>query len=152
MTRIVVGTVGVALMGVGVWALLYGSAPQDPWPVVKWLAGALVLHDGVVAPLTLAVGFVVSRLPERRLVRGALLVVAALTAVAYPVLFRPGRPQNPTVMPLDYPRNWLLAVGITVGVAALWAAVRWWRSGGHHPLRGVVRALSPRRARPGKDV
>ncbi|MFF4158634.1 hypothetical protein [Streptomyces sp. NPDC001678] len=121
--RIAVGTVGVALMGVGVWALLYGGAPQDPWPVVKWLAGALVLHDGVVAPLTLAAGFVVSRLPGRRLVRGTLLVVAALTAVAYPVLFRPGRPQNPTVLPLDYPRNWALAVAVTVGVtAALWAA------------------------------
>ncbi|MCC2277832.1 hypothetical protein LKL35_20755 [Streptomyces sp. ET3-23] len=127
--RVTAGVAGVVLMGVGVWSLLYGAAPQDPWPVVRWLAGAVVVHDGIVAPLTLAVGWAVTRLPARRVVRGTLLVMAGLTAVAYPVLFRPGPRQNASVLPLDYGRNWavVMAVTVLVGVGVGW--LRWWRRG-----------------------
>lgn len=56
--------------------------------------------------------------------RGALLVAGALTAVALPVLLRPGRTANPSVLPLDYPRNWLIAMVAVATTAALWAAGR----------------------------
>ncbi|MEU5423856.1 hypothetical protein ACFY1P_06265 [Streptomyces sp. NPDC001407] len=127
MTRIFAGVLGLALMAAGVWALLFGAQPQDPWIVVKWLIGVLVAHDGVVVPVTLAVGFAVSRLPARGVVRGTLLVGAALTAVALPVLLRPGPVQNASVLPLDYPRNWVLCVGVTAGVGLLVWAAGWCR-------------------------
>ncbi|MEU3751674.1 hypothetical protein AB0H17_02745 [Streptomyces olivoreticuli] len=126
--RISAGALGLALMAAGVWALLFGADAQDPWVVAKWLLGVLVVHDGLVVPLTLAVGFAVSRVPVRGVVRGTLLVAAALTAVAGPVLLRPGPVQNPTVLPLDYGRNWVLLVVLTAGVGVLAGlAVKWRR-------------------------
>ncbi|WP_189382743.1 hypothetical protein [Streptosporangium nondiastaticum] len=117
--RAVAGACGVALMGVGMWAAWRGDDPQDPWPVVRWLAGAVLVHDGIVAPLTLLAGLVVVRLRARRAVRGGLLVAASVTAVAYPVLFRPGVPQNPSVLPLDYVRNWLFVLALTAAATAV---------------------------------
>lgn len=122
--RAAVGGCGVALMGVGAWALLLGADAQDPWAVARWLTGALVVHDLVLVPLTLAVGFAVARLPGRRVVRGTLLVAAALTAVACPVLLRPGPRQNATVLPLDYPLGWALALGATAVAGAAVGCLR----------------------------
>ncbi|MEV6673378.1 hypothetical protein [Streptomyces sp. NPDC051162] len=127
MTRLLVGALGLALMATGAWALLFGAQPQDPAEVAKWLLGVIVLHDGVVVPVTLAVGFALARGPVRGIVRGTLLVAAALTAVSLTVLFRPGPVQNASVLPLDYPRNWALCVGVTAGVGLSVVAGRWSR-------------------------
>ncbi|MFI1797594.1 hypothetical protein ACH427_09585 [Streptomyces sp. NPDC020379] len=134
MTRILAGALGLALMATGVWALLFGTQPQDPVEVAKWLLGVLLVHDGVVVPVTLAVGFALARGPVRGVVRGTLLVGAALTAVSLPVLFRPGPVQNASVLPLNYPLDWAVCVSVTVGVGALAGAVRWWRSSPTLPL------------------
>lgn len=57
---------------------------------------------------------------------GALLVAGALTAVALPVLLRPGKPANSAVLSLGYLRNWLLALALVpvATVTALLMAVR----------------------------
>lgn len=119
--RVLTGAAGVALMGVGTSLLL---DVRDLTGVLVWLGGALVLHDVVIAPLVLLVGLVAVRGGVRGPVRGALLVAGALTAVALPVLLRPGKPANSSVLPLDYPRNWLLALVAVAMVTALWSAVR----------------------------
>ncbi|MFF3322797.1 hypothetical protein [Streptomyces sp. NPDC002889] len=120
MLRFVVGAVGVAVMGFGAWLLFGAGGVRDPWEVVVWLGGAIVLHDGLIAPLVLAVGFVLAALPARGALRAALIVCGALTLIALPPLLRPGAPTNPSALPLDYLRNWLVALGV---VAALAAAV-----------------------------
>lgn len=122
--RIVTGAVGLALMAVGGTLLLRGGQLRD---VALWLAGAIVLHDGVVAPLVLGVGLLLAAVPARRTVRGALVVAGALTLVALPVLLRPGAPNNPTVLPLDYLRNWLLALAGVAVVTAVVLVLRWVR-------------------------
>ncbi|MFK0292885.1 hypothetical protein ACIQU6_20760 [Streptomyces sp. NPDC090442] len=121
--RLVMGVVGAALSGVGVWLLL--GDVRELAGVVAWLGGAVVLHDAVVAPLVLVVGFVVARGGARGPVRGALIVAGALTVVALPVLLRPGASANPSVLPLDYPRNWVIAVGGVVVVTTLLVVARW---------------------------
>ncbi|WP_236246226.1 hypothetical protein [Streptomyces sp. CC210A] len=118
--RWVLGTAGVALMGVGAWLL---ADTRTPWDVVVWLGGAVVLHDAVVAPLVLGLGLLVARTGTARgVVRGALVVAGGLTLVALPVLLAPRRPSNPSVLPLDYTRNWLLLLA-AVAVGALLVAV-----------------------------
>ncbi|MFG2577225.1 hypothetical protein [Streptomyces sp. NPDC048481] len=119
--RVLLGAVGLALMGVGAFQL---TDVRDPIGVLVWLGGAVLLHDAVIAPLVLLVGLVLVRRRARGPVRGALLVAGALTAVALPVLLRPGRTANPSVLPLDYPRNWLIAVVAVATAAALWGAGR----------------------------
>ncbi|MGW3175521.1 hypothetical protein [Streptomyces sp. NPDC001153] len=106
--RLLVGAAGLALMGVGASLLL--DRQQELMGVLEWLGGAVVLHDALVAPVVLLLGLVLVRGGVRGPVRGALLVAGALTAVALPVLLRPGPRANSTVLPLDYPRNWLLTL------------------------------------------
>ncbi|MFD9137573.1 hypothetical protein ACFU6M_39090 [Streptomyces bottropensis] len=119
--RVLTGAAGVALMGFGASLL---SDVRDLTGALVWLGGAVVLHDVVIAPLVLLVGLVAVRAGVRGPVRGALLVAGALTAVALPVLLRPGKPANSSVLPLDYPRNWLLALVAVAAVTALLMAVR----------------------------
>ncbi|MFF7408561.1 hypothetical protein [Streptomyces lydicus] len=120
-TRLLTGVAGLALMGVGASLLL--DVP-DLTGVLVWLGGAVVLHDALIAPLVLLIGLVLVRGGARGPVRGALLVAGALTAVALPVLLRPGKPANSSVLPLDYPRNWLLMLVAVATVTALVLAAR----------------------------
>ncbi|MEU5241787.1 hypothetical protein ACH4UR_36600 [Streptomyces lydicus] len=119
--RVLTGVAGLALMGVGASLLL--DVP-DLTDVLVWLGGAVVLHDAVIAPLVLLIGLVLVRDGARGPVQGALLVAGALTAVALPVLLRPGKPANSSVLPLDYPRNWLLTLVAVATVTALVLAAR----------------------------
>ncbi|MFF7188248.1 hypothetical protein ACFZAR_24045 [Streptomyces sp. NPDC008222] len=132
--RILTGLAGAVLMGVGV-SLLPDAG--DPTGVLLWLGGALLLHDAVIAPLVLVVGLLLVRSGGRGPVRGALMVAGALTAVALPVLLRPGTPANSSVLPLDYPRNWLLALVAVATVTALLTAGRGFVRGRRPRLRGV---------------
>ncbi|UXY25377.1 hypothetical protein [Streptomyces sp. HUAS TT20] len=120
-TRYLTGAVGVALMGVGAWLLL---DVRDVTDVLVWLGGAIVLHDTLIAPSALLVGLVLVRGGARGPVRGALLAAGTLTVVALPVLLRPGPRANASVLPLDYPRNWLIALVAVAAVTALVVAVR----------------------------
>jgi hypothetical protein len=119
--RVVTGALGVALMAVGGALLLSGGQLKD---VALWLAGAVVLHDGIVAPLVLAVGLLLASVPARGTVRGALVVAGCLTAIALPALLAPGTPRNPSVLPLDYVRNLLLALGAVAVVTGILLAAR----------------------------
>lgn len=119
--RVLIGAGGVALMGVGASSLL--DVP-DLTDVLIWLGGAVVLHDALIAPLVLLVGLVLVRGSVRGPVRGALLAAGALTAVALPVLLRPGPRANSSVLPLDYSRNWLLLLAAVATGTALVFAVR----------------------------
>ncbi|WP_438290725.1 hypothetical protein [Streptomyces sp. HUAS TT7] len=120
--RTVVGAAGLALMAFGA-LLVWDQATH--WDVLIWLAGAVVLHDGVIAPLVLGVGFLVGGLKYRGLVRGALLTAGCLTLVALPVLLRPLPTANSSVLPLDYVRGLLISLVAVAVLAVLLGAGRW---------------------------
>ncbi|GAB7102457.1 hypothetical protein JCM4814A_07710 [Streptomyces phaeofaciens JCM 4814] len=120
-TRLLAGAAGAALMGVGVSLLL---DVRDLTDVVVWLGGAVVLHDALIAPAVLLAGLVLVRGGLRGPVRAALIVAGSLTVVALPVLLRPGPRANSSVLPLDYPRNWLIALAAVAAVTALSTAAR----------------------------
>ncbi|WP_330316847.1 hypothetical protein [Streptomyces platensis] len=123
-TRALAGVAGLALMGVGASLLL----DVREWTgVLLWLGGAVVLHDGLIAPLVLLAGLVLVRGGGSGLrgpVRGALTVAGALTIVALPVLLRPGPRANSSVLPLGYWGNWLLAMVAVATVTGLVVAGR----------------------------
>ncbi|MER5884142.1 hypothetical protein ABT160_09955 [Streptomyces sp. NPDC001941] len=122
--RAVTGGTGLVLLGFGAW--LMAGLPA-PWDALVWLAGAVAVHDGLVAPLVLAAGLLVAAVPARGVVRGSLVAAGCLTVVALPVLLRPGTPANPSVLPLDYLRNWLLLLAVVAGAGAGLACVLWAR-------------------------
>ncbi|MFB7055301.1 hypothetical protein ACFCXT_19515 [Streptomyces vinaceus] len=121
--RYAVAGLGLVLMGLG-GALLV----QQPSPlrIALWLAGAVVVHDGLIAPLVIAVAALTAALGLRLrgVPRAALIVAGSVTAIALPPLLRPGGAANPTVVPLDYLRNWLLTMAAIALAAALCTAAR----------------------------
>ncbi|WP_030293580.1 hypothetical protein [Streptomyces katrae] len=121
--RCLVAALGLALMGLG-GALLIQQ--PSPWRIALWLAAAVVVHDGLIAPLVVAVAVLTGAfgLRLRGVPRAALIVAGSLTAIALPPLLRPGGAANPTVVPLDYLRNWLLTMAAIAGAAGLWAGTR----------------------------
>ena len=121
--RVTIGAVGLAGIGTGAAILLTDPNIRDPLDVVVWLAAVVLLHDGVLVPLVLLLG---AALRARGALRGGLIVGGCLTAVALPVLLRPG-PAPVSLLPLDYLRNWLIALGavaVVTVLAAGWAALR----------------------------
>ncbi|WP_218011057.1 hypothetical protein [Herbidospora mongoliensis] len=113
--RITLGAAGVALIAVGLVFLL---PLPGLWGVVVGFGGAVALHDAIIGPLVLLVGLLVARLPDRAVVRGALISMGALVLVTLPVLLRPGPSPNPTVLAQPYGRNLLICLGV-VAVAAV---------------------------------
>jgi len=119
--------VGSAAIGVGVWTAFARAGAVHPVEFAAYVLGAVVLHDVVLAPLTLAIGaLVVRRAPRaaRAVGAGALAATALLTVFALPVVFRWGaQPDNPSMLL----RNG--ALGLLVSLAVVWtvAALIWLR-------------------------
>jgi xanthine/uracil permease len=112
--------------GLGIGAGIYGAIQlldlglDNLRAAVVWLIGGVVLHDGVLAPLTIAVCFLVARAWRGRLpapvVVGA-VVLATVTLTAVPVLGRFGaRPDNPTLLDRNYVLGWLGLATLTIVV------------------------------------
>ena len=81
----------------------------------------VVVHDGVLAPLAIGAGLLVSRVVPsvaRGPVAVGAVVLATSTLLAVPVLGRFGaRADNPTLLDRNYVVGWLvLAALVTVGV------------------------------------
>lgn len=114
---------GMALSAYGLAGLLGDVRVGDVMSWLTYFGGGLLLHDLVWAPLV-ALGSValVRVLPARvrPILQGALIVSATVLLVAYPVVSGGGRlPNNPSLLPLDYPRNLvvvLLAVWVVAGL------------------------------------
>lgn len=124
--RWTVGAVGVLLAAYGGWLLL--TRGHDRGDVVVWLASGVLLHDGVLALVTVALGTLAARLvpaPARAPVVVGLVVLGSTTLLAVPVLGGFGaRADNPTLLDRDYRAGWLALVAATTVVVAAAALVR----------------------------
>lgn len=117
LARGLLGVAGLLAGGYGVLLLLRLSG-ADLLDVLLWMAAGLVVHDAVVAPLTvlavLALRGVVPAAWRSPVVVGA-VVLLTVTATAVPVLGRFGaRPDNPTLLDRDYTAGWLLVAAVVL--------------------------------------
>ena len=129
--RILLGAAGVAIAAWGAWTLLTNQRPDQLIAAGIWLAAGVALHDAVLAPVVLLIGWLIVRaLPRwaRGPVAAGGIVLGTLTLVAVPVLGEFGRrPDNPSLLPRDYVSGWLVVatvVTICVVIAALVARSR----------------------------
>jgi hypothetical protein len=93
---------------------------------VAYLLTVLALHDGLLMPAFLAAGAAAHRLipaTARPTIQAALVITAATTLVALPLVLGYGRiPDNPSALPRDY-RTGLLNVIALIWLAAAAALV-----------------------------
>ena len=121
--------VGWAAMGYGVWGFLHDHRSTVPARTVWWIVGTAVAHDAIVAPLVTLVGLGLAALLPRW-ARGPVATAVAASGVvvlfSYPLLRHFGRrADNPSILPLDYPRNVALVLGVIWVAAAVGLVIRY---------------------------
>ena len=129
-TRVLLGAMAAGCFGVV--ATVVPALSLQAWlNLAVWFAAAIVLHDGVLAPMLQVSGALAGRLPVPRsavlLIEGGLLVGLLVSALAIPPLVtRHNGPANPSVVPQNYWANlgifW--ALDALVVAAALVVVVR----------------------------
>jgi hypothetical protein len=122
---------GVLVALWGVWKLITAVDLHGLIRLPLWLGGAVVADDLLLVPLTVAVGWVLSKWARGRVVgavRTTLLYVGVTSLLALPLLLRQGTGANPTILPRNYLRDWLLLEAIIIVVGAL-SALRSGRRG-----------------------
>ena len=114
-TRVALGALGVVVGLYGAWLVL--SRGHDLLNLVLWLAGGVVLHDGVLALVVLAVGAVVMwSLPRSTKAPAAVgfVVFGSVTLLAVPELGGSARSDNPSLLDRDYTVGWLVLAGLVL--------------------------------------
>ena len=112
--RLVLVVAGMGLLGFGGIVFLLDVNPSNYPGLAIWLAGAIVLHDGVAALAVFGATVLVRRargIPfvVRAIVQGAAVVALVVTVLVLPELLAIAMgPANPSVLPLDYAGNLLL--------------------------------------------
>jgi hypothetical protein len=126
--RVAAGVAGVALFVVAIRYAAIRSIDVRPALWVRWWVTAAVIHDVIVAPAAIAVGWLVVRFAPRAAkapLQAALVLSAVLVAVTWPALRGYGRiPSNPTYLPRSYGTGLAVTLLLVWIACAAWAAVR----------------------------
>ncbi|WP_433169310.1 hypothetical protein [Kribbella sp. CA-247076] len=123
-TRTALAAGGVLLGLWGLWLLLGSLSTDALIRLPLWLGGAVLVDDFFLVPLTIGIGWLVTRRLTGHTVatvRTVLLYVGITTLIAIPLLLRQGKGANPTVLSRDYLRDWLVleAAIVLAGVLVL---------------------------------
>lgn len=114
---------GTALSAYGLAGLLRDERIGDSMSWLTYFLGGLLVHDLVWAPLVALGSVVLVRVVPARarsVVQGALIVTATVLLVAYPMVNGGGRlPDNPSILPLDYPRNLVIVLVVVWAITAM---------------------------------
>lgn len=106
--RLALGVLGIVGIGIGILGLPTELEVSQLIGLISWLAASLVLHDGILVPLSHLFGFGLRRFsyglrPESAVViRTALLIGAVLTLVGLPLLRAQQVAKNVSVLQGDY--------------------------------------------------
>ncbi len=123
--RAVRGLLVLTGVGFGLWGLwlMRDFTSEQLISIGTWFVGALILHDGIIAPLVVLVGVGASRLLPgyaRSAAAIAFLVWATLTVVFVNVLSgQGGKPDNSTVLNRPYVLSWIVLTVLIAVVAVL---------------------------------
>lgn len=144
--------IAIACAAYGLWAIVSTQRPADLPRTAGWLAGLLVLHDGLLAPVLVVVGVVVARVvprPARPLVTAGLVVSGLVALVAAPLVLGLGaRAGDASRLPLPYAHNLVLLLAAVWSAVAVLGGVTWVRRSARRRVRGLLRQRRRSRTRP----
>jgi hypothetical protein len=114
--RILLAIAGIALAAFGVFRLVSETAVHSLLILALWLIAALVLHDAIMAPSVVGVGWLLRRyVPDRgrRFVQLALIMSALVTVGAIPMIFlRGSQPAVKALLLRNYGANLILLLSM----------------------------------------
>ena len=118
--------VGVGLLAVGGLTLLDDVNPKRYLGLATWLIGALIIHDGIIAPTVFAIVLMFRRANKRfpivllLIVQGALVVGSIMVLIVMPEILKKAiGTANPTLLPLDYTLNLAVFLGALAVLTAI---------------------------------
>ena len=121
-TRVILVILGVMIGAFGAVELA-STGMGNVVAASVWLLGGVLVHDGVLAPATMAVAALgASLLPRwiRPAAAAAVVVLGTVTIMAIPVLGRFGaRTDNPTLLDRPYLLGWLVMAGLVLACASV---------------------------------
>jgi hypothetical protein len=115
------------LLAWGAW-LIFDLGTASWLSLGLWLAGGVLGHDALLAPIVVVLGVLATRLAPsaaRAPLAVALIVWGSITLVAVPVLGRFGAlSDNPTLLDRPYQTSWLVLTGLVAAAVAATSLVR----------------------------
>ncbi|SHH61068.1 hypothetical protein SAMN05443575_4181 [Jatrophihabitans endophyticus] len=127
-TRVAIAVPGVLLGLYGIFRLLTEIPGDDLLVLAVWLLAAVVLHDGVLSPLLVGIGWAIAKVVPprgRRYLQGALIAGGLITVVALPLIHRErSQPASKAILQQDYALNLAVLLALVTLAAAAAYAVR----------------------------
>jgi hypothetical protein len=123
-------TVRLGLGAIGVLGILYGAKllfdkydVNQPFQVMKWAIGADVVVDGILLPLTIGVGWLLTKFVRpraRRYIQGSLIVMGVVTLVSLPLIHRRGKSApGQALLQQNYALNLVILLGVIAGATLM---------------------------------
>lgn len=126
--RITLAVAGILLGLYGAVSLLTNVDIGTLLLLALWLIGAVVIHDGIVSPLVIGVGWLIHRVVParaRRYLQGGLIAAGLVTVVAIPMISQQGaQPANKALLQQNFGVNLTVLVALVAAVSLLLYAVR----------------------------
>ena len=122
--RVVIGAVGVGAVAFGAIGILSHPDMAHPLGLGRWLIGALLIHDVLIAPLVLAVGWLLNRVVPRRarpFVQGALITAGLVSVLGVLLIWRQGTASARSLTLLD--QNYVANLGLLLVLIAATTAL-----------------------------
>lgn len=130
--RITLGATGAGLIGYGLLGLPTQLGPAQLLGLLTWLAAAVLLHDGVIVPLSTLAGAGLTRLGSglrpvsAAVLRGALMTGAVVTLITGILLKAQSEARNTSVLEADYAGHlfWFWTILTIAAAAAIYVCER----------------------------
>jgi hypothetical protein len=124
----ILAVTGLALGAFGVFRLVTEIPRHSLLILAVWLAAALIIHDAVLEPSVVGVGWLLRRHlsdRSRRYVQLALIMIAFVAVIATPMIFlRNTQPAEKALLLRNYGANLILIIAIIAVLSLILYAVR----------------------------
>ena len=113
--RIALILLGLTLLGIAVIVLFQEVNPKRYIGILTWFVGALVIHDGIIAPAVFGVTLVARRAQRRvpavviAIIEGALVIGGIITLIVVPEILKKS---IGTLSSSILPQNYALHLGV----------------------------------------
>lgn len=126
--RIIFAVAGILLLMFGAFRLLTEISWSNLFVLALWMIGAIVVHDGILSPVVVAIGFVLRRwVPDRgrRYLQMGLIMAGLVTVIALPMIYlRGSQPAVKALLLRNYGANLTLLLAVIAVVTLALYAVR----------------------------
>jgi hypothetical protein len=126
--RIILAIGGIALGAFGIFRLATEIPLHNLLILAVWLVAGLIIHDAVMEPSVIGVGWLLRRyIPDRgrRYVQIALIMIVPVAVIAIPMIFlRGSQPMEKALLLRNYGVNLIMIIGIIAVIGLILYAVR----------------------------